>query len=145
MFKPKNIIQASSLIPEACDSHMLSYYHELRSMGHRFYVVEARCGRFYGGDRVITIPLWIWDERMDTVIVRAIGKAPTTILRKAYRHWYISHEMAHAYDFIERGETDHGYHFMEQLKAICPSDAVHFELDYKPKNAMNAGIMPEDF
>jgi hypothetical protein len=29
---------------------------------------------------------------------------------------------------------------MEWLKRICPAESLHFELEYKPRNAMAAGI-----
>ena len=149
MFKPNNIINAAALIPEALISDtMRNCYKDLRDMGWRFYVVDAKCGRCYYHDKVITIPLWLWDsEKIDANLIHALHKAPTLTERIQYRAWYIAHEMAHAFCHISHGgdKDPHGPKFMNELKMICPPNCIHFELSYKPKNAMAAGIMPHDF
>jgi len=89
---------------------------------YRIFVVDQMRGRCYWQDRVITIPL------------HALQKG------EKYKTWYLSHELAHAYDALTRGYSDHGEHFMEELKIICPIDCIHFELDYKPRAASAAGI-----
>lgn len=117
-------------------------------MGWRFYVVDAKCGRCYYSHRVITVPLWLWDTlQIDNNIYRALQQPATLAEHIKYRAWYVSHEMAHAYNFISHGDQvgAHGPRFMNELRMICPTDCIHFELSYKPKNANAAGIMPHDF
>lgn len=149
MFKPNNIVNASCLITEALLSdNMRSCYTELVQLGHRFYVVDQMRGRCYYRDRVITIPLWLWDSATITAnLIRHLNRMPIREDKLNYRAWYLSHEMAHATNYIHhRDEADsHGPLFMNELKMICPLNAIHFELGYKPKNALAAGIMPHDF
>lgn len=117
-------------------------------MGYRFYVVNQQRGRCYYQDRVITIPLWLWNStELNATLIRHLNRMPTDREKLLYRAWYISHEMAHATNYIHNKDTldAHGPNFMEELKAICPENAIHFELGYKPKNALAAGIMPHDF
>lgn len=95
------------------------YARQILSEGWKIYTVDQSRGRCYGGDKVITIPVWAIRKSLD------------------YRTWYIAHELAHAYDKCIHG---HGPEFMEWLKKICPANSIHRELGYKPRNARAAGI-----
>lgn len=88
--------------------------------GWRFYAVDQTRGYCYYKEKVITIPAW--------VILSS---------RQGEKCWYVSHEMAHAYD---ETRSNHGPEFMAKLIEICPDDCIHYELEYKPRNASNAGI-----
>lgn len=74
--------------------------------------------------RRITIPTWIKAKEL------------------TYQVWYVSHELAHFanYDEFGKNQDSHGPNFMRHLKRICPANAVHHELGYKPRNASQAGI-----
>jgi hypothetical protein len=100
------------------------YARTLRDQhGWKFYPVSQSRGRCYYRPKVITIPVH--------AIVRAID----------YKTWYISHEMAHAYD---ASRSNHGDPFMRKLIEICPPEFVHHELGYKPRNAARNGIAKPD-
>lgn len=116
----------AGLMVEAEDTEttMAMYYNRLLNEGWQFHVVDQDRGRCYGVSKIITVPKWAMRRTQD------------------YIYWYISHEMAHAYAGIE---AKHGPQFMKWLQRICPAKSVHYELTYKPKNAMAAGIAPEDF
>lgn len=122
-FKPRNIsrdgmIQLFQSVPES----VRTIARKLRDDGWRFYAVDQNRGRCYPFQKVITIPCW--------VIRRSIQQ----------KTWYICHEMAHAIVLPEHPNESHGKIFMDCLISICPADCVHFELDYKPRNAAIAGI-----
>lgn len=102
----------------------ISYANALCKQGWTFYVVDQTRGRCYYSKKQITIPMHAWRRKAD-----------------GYLLYYISHEAAHAYAGHEAG---HGPEFMQWLKRICPSELVHYELAYKPKAAMAAGIAPKD-
>ena len=93
------------------------------SRGWRFYAVSQLRGRCYYRPKVITIPVH--------AIVRPID----------YKTWYISHELAHAYD---AARSNHGDPFMRELIRICPPEYIHHELGYKPRNAARNGITKPD-
>lgn len=110
-------------IPES----VKAYARTARDSGWRFYVVDQSKGRCYGGEKVITIPKW--------VILWHITH-PNDI-NKTKKTWYISHELAHAF---EGCRDNHGDRFMSWLKQICPENCIHWELGYKPRNATRNGI-----
>lgn len=106
-----------------CPESVKNYARKLIADGWRIYCVNQSRGRCYGGwKKVITIPKW------------AVEKDNS---KPGYSVWYISHELAHAY---EANKWDHGPEFMDWLIRICPPEFVHYELGYKPRNAMAAGI-----
>lgn len=121
-FTPNCIDWAITLdMYDGMDSRVLKYKDELVSQGWRFFVVNQTRGRCYSYEKVITLPEWIYSKKDIN-----------------YRNWYISHEMAHAYDMCKHS---HGQEFMEWLKKICPYEYIHHELGYKPRNATQAGIL----
>lgn len=101
----------------------------------KIYAVVQRCGTYYAGARIITIPLWAIVAGAEPV-TRPDGRGGP-----GYVEWYISHELAHA--FAPAG-SKHGPVFMNWLKKICPAASIHFELNYKPRNAASAGITQRD-
>lgn len=117
--KPKNInIDLAPRLFLNCPDSVKSIGKQLISNGWKFYVVDQNRGRCYYNHKIITIPSW------------AIHKSVE------YKTWYICHEMAHTFT---KGDS-HGQKFMAKLIEICPENCVHFELEYKPRNAIAAGI-----
>lgn len=101
----------------------------IQDAGWKFFVVNQTRGRCYFRRKVITIPAWV-------VSTKGVD----------YKEWYITHEMAHAYQWLDDKYCDsHGPKFMTMLMSLCPPESVHYELGYKPRNAAAAGITkPED-
>ena len=67
---------------------------------------------------------------------------PTWVMlssKKGYIDYYLSHELAHI------KSLGHGPEFMAAFKLICAAENQHYEVEYKPKAAMAAGITPSDF
>lgn len=102
-------------IPES----VKEYAREKQREGWRYFVVEQNRGRCYHLHRVITIPLWV---------IRST--------KPGKKIWYVSHELAHTYTYGDK----HGQRFMAKLREICPEDAQHWEIGYKPRAAIAAGI-----
>lgn len=101
------------------DPKILYYKKLLEAQGWAFYAITQSRGTCYYLQRRITIPVWSIQKGTD------------------YLNWYISHEIAHAF----AGHTaKHGEYFMAWLKAICPAASIHFETNYKPRNASISGI-----
>jgi hypothetical protein len=92
----------------------------LRGRGYTFYAVNHTRGHCYYSRRVITIPVW------------------AMVKSKEYKQWYIAHEIAHGF---AGHSAHHGPAFMTELIRLCPANAIHFELGYKPRLAANAGIV----
>jgi hypothetical protein len=116
--RPDYLPRFKSDLPES----VKTYVRELINLGWKIYAVDQSRGRCYYSSKVITIPTWA--IRRGTI----------------YFTWYVSHECAHAYNHINKTCDIHGPNFMEWLKRICPENAIHHELGYKPRNAAAAGI-----
>ena len=101
---------------------LVSNINRLIGQGWIFYVVAHVRGRCYYDKKTITIPVWAMQRSED------------------YSIYYLAHEVAHAL-----GDKGHDEAFMRSFMFLCPSYLQHFEINYKPKAAMAAGIMPEDF
>lgn len=136
MFKPKMIqeqqtIALAAMLVDFEDAaqypSLVQCYNQLLEEGWRFYVVDQLRGRCYYGPKVITLPLW--------VVAKPQGKYIQ----------YVAHEMAHAVLAGHKLADAHGPEFMEALQGICPAEFLHYELSYKFKQAIAAGITPEDF
>jgi len=76
---------------------------------------------------------WSWNQTRTITI----GRRHCESLRPGYKEYIICHEMAHAFN---KDADSHGPKFMEWLKRICPQEFIHYELEYKPRNATAAGI-----
>lgn len=131
MWRPNNIwIDGMSKIFADVPESVKVFARQLRDeRGWNFYAVDQRVGRCYYHHKVITVPK------------HAILNPQLT-----YKIWYVSHEMAHAFNTFQtesgvmRAYDSHGPKFMEQLIRICPENAIKHELGYKPRNAKSAGI-----
>lgn len=99
-----------------------SYWDELTFKGWRFFVVNSQRGMCYYEKKVITIPQWVTTK---------------TKIDDGQFIQYVAHEMAHAY---AGWQAHHGPEFMKELQCICPAWCIHWELEYKPRNAKSAGI-----
>lgn len=91
----------------------------LIAQGWRFYATNTQCGTCYENSKVITIPLHAFRRGAQ------------------YKTYYICHEMSHA---LVGAKHQHSAVFMRKLIDICPEDCIHYEIGYKPRNAMAAGI-----
>lgn len=136
-FKPRSINQSLTrqLFTNLPDSVKQVGLTLLNQHGYRFYVVDQSRGACYWTKRVITIPSWIWNPQS---VERTHHGAP----HLKYKCWYICHEMAHALEYINSNgkqydNRPHGPRFMNELRAICPSDCILYELGYKPRNAQH--------
>lgn len=97
-----------------------TFAQELVSAGWAFKVSRGRRGFCYWVSRSLTIP-----------------KHALLSERPGYAEYYLAHEMAHA----KAGKkAAHGPDFMDWLKHLCPPEFIHYELNYKPRNAKAAGI-----
>jgi hypothetical protein len=119
-WQPNCLVQMSmqelfSDVPE----QVKEFAREAIRNGWKFFVVDQRRGRCYYDKGTITIPLWVIQSKK-------IGQ----------KTWYISHEIAH----IHAPRDGHGQMFMRALKRICPKEFQHYELEYKPRAAIAAGI-----
>lgn len=95
--------------------------------GYRIYVTRQTRGFCNWREKVITIPMW------------ALLKDKKA---KGYADWYVSHEIAHAITgyMPDKGTDYHGPEFMANLKSICPVEAQVYEITYKPRHALAAGV-----
>lgn len=123
---PKNIVKLDkpfSSLPQS----LRQLGKELTENGWRIYVVDQSRGYCMESQKLITIPLWVYNKR---------NQDHTEFV------WYVAHEFAHA---LAGHKAAHGPAFMETLKRICPANAIHHELAYKPANAKAAGIQAQDY
>lgn len=103
---------------------LVSTYYKLKAEGWDINITDTNNGRCHYATKELTVPLWAWMRGVD------------------YAAYYLAHEMAHA---TAGHEAKHGPQFMAEFKRICPRNSWHYELEYKPRLADAAGIMPEDF
>lgn len=129
-FKPNCIVpNMSEQVFTGISENTKRIARDLMSAGWRFYCVDQVRGRCYYSDKVITLPLWIVQNKSQAA-------------QPGYREYYICHEMAHA---LDKTRSNHGPEFMQILQRICPVEYVHYEIGYKPRNAIAAGIgKPKD-
>ena len=87
------------------------------------YPVDQVNGKAYYEDNTITVPKWAFETR-----------------KRGFLKHYAAHELAHIAAHIKYNKgSDHGPRFYECLQQLT-TDTLHYELDYKPKNAAAAGI-----
>lgn len=130
-FKPRSIDHHATLELLCGIGLSASTYSHIKrtqkDLGYRFYVVEQTRGRCYRSikreRRMITIPLWVWRQR------NSKSQQP------GYCNQYVCHEIAHAWTV-----GGHDDEFYAMLKTIAPAETMHYELDYKPRNAASAGV-----
>lgn len=122
-FMPRKIWpEGARYIFSSSPSSVREYGRTLIRDNWRIFAVNQSRGYCYFRRKVITIP--------SLVINKGGGELC----------WYISHEMSHAFSYISGYQDNHGPHFMQWLKEICPPEYWHFETSYKPRNAKAAGI-----
>lgn len=92
--------------------------------GWQLLVADQQRGYCNYDNKIVVIPTWVLNRPMSQLV------------------WYVAHEFSHV---LAGRLANHGPIFMEILKHICPKEYIHHELSYKPRNAMAAGIAPEDF
>ncbi len=120
MFTPKNISNYWTLrLFDKLPEEQLAVANILKETGWKFYCVEQTRGYCLESAKTITIPRWVMFESDGNIIQ------------------YICHEMAHA---LAPASEMHGPKFMEILMKICPAKYLHYELEYKPREARKAGI-----
>lgn len=111
-----------------CSDKTKEHGKNLINSGWKFFATKQDRGRCYYREKVITIPAWVIDSP-----------------REGYKEYYICHEMSHAILCIAKiFEEQHGLRFMNVLKEICPPEYIHYEIEYKPRNAVSAGIGKKD-
>ena len=120
----KNIVyNGLNILFNGIPEEVMKHAFFLRNNGWRFYLVDSNRGFCSYSDRTITVPLWVTKKETGQKI------------------WYLAHEMAHAFDFLKnRKPSHHGKPFMAELILICPPEFLHYETDYKPRNAKSMGI-----
>lgn len=96
----------------------------LKRAGWTFNVSKGGRGYCRYNIKTITIPKWALDNP-----------------EPEYSTYYLMHECAHAMlASIRHKIQPHGPEFMAQLIAICPAHLIHYETEYKSRNAAAAGI-----
>lgn len=97
--------------------------HSLKWKGWKVLCTSANRGYCNYLRKEITIPEW------------AVSRG------REYSNWYLAHELSHALTFDEGFRKEHhGPNFMRNLILICPTESLHLETTYKPRNAQSAGI-----
>ena len=87
------------------------------------YICDQKQGVCFYDRGYFTIPLWAYKRGQDYFI------------------YYVSHELAHwATRLVCPQHTGHSKYYYNYFKKICPIELMVYELDYKPKNAKDAGI-----
>lgn len=105
--------------------NLVTAFFEAEQLGWEFAVVDQTRGLTKYHTKEFTIPLW------------ATKKATS-----GYELYYLSHELAHIF---AGQKVAHDPEFMAVFRRICPPEFQHYELHYKPKFAIAAGIAAEDF
>lgn len=91
----------------------------LHSQGWEFFAVDQSRGRCYYKTKTITIPVWAMQKSTE------------------YLEWYVCHEISHV---IAGHKASHGTTFQKVLASLCSQRAIRFELTYKAREVVRAGI-----
>ncbi len=89
----------------------------------RMYVCDVRNGRTSYGKKYLTVPKWAYEDK-----------------REGYFVYYVAHELAHAFSYLNGTNDQHGKHFYHFYSKLCPVEYQHYELEYKIRNAKRFGI-----
>lgn len=117
----------NNTIAEIVKNEDLSLDEQDHLLSVNAYVVDQRQGRCYYEHKTLTVPLWAYRNK--------------DLSRGFFKH-YVAHELAHVLAYYRYGgkvASGHGLKFYDCLKVLAPN-TLHFELDYKPRNAAAAGI-----
>ena len=106
-------------VPES----VIAHYSLQSKQGWKFWVIDSVRGYCNFNRKEVTVPAWARNRGAE------------------YFTYYLSHELAHAKKYLQ---VPHGPEFMEIFKSICPPNLQHYEIDYKPRNAIAAGITQKD-
>jgi predicted SprT family Zn-dependent metalloprotease len=139
LFIPNNISNNAALAQRMTEilksSHIYPHARIAHEHGVRFFLTTQNSGRAYWhhsskNRRVVTIP--------EYPFLRESHKP-------RYGEYYICHELAHIHSWVTYGRNAdaHGPKFMRAFTKICPPEIQHYELEYKPRNASSAGIVPD--
>lgn len=91
-------------------------------------VTRCQCGRANYRDRVLRVPSWVFNQRVNFCGKGWIdGGLP-------FAAYYLAHELAH----VEAAIHNHGPAFMAAFKKLCPPPLQRYESIYKPKLAARA-------
>ena len=96
---------------------------------YKIYVTNTVRGRCSYKNQNITIPMFAIKDT-----------------REGFTLYYICHEIAHEMTYTagfrkrQSSEGPHGATFQSAFRSICPKKYQHFELGYKPRLAVAAGI-----
>lgn len=104
-----------------CPEFVKDYARKLLADQWWILVADQDTGWCNAHYRTIVLPAWLYIKNRSA----------------DFKVWYVAHELAHAYD---KCKHSHGPEFMEWLKRICPAECLYHELEYKPRNARQAGI-----
>ena len=124
MRKPKNIMPQQTRIL----NERLSELGITVPTDYRLFVTKTNRGRHSQNNKNVTVPLWAYEA--GKLGYRKHDGNPE------YAIYYASHELAH----IATPNQSHGPAFMTEFKRICPEHLWKYEILYKPRNAMAAGI-----
>lgn len=94
---------------------------------YTIYVTDTVRGRCRHSQKSLTVPTWALKEEKG----------------EGYAVYYACHEMAHVLAPATRGNV-HGPAFMKAFMGLCPKEYQHFEIGYKPRLAMAAGITKKE-
>lgn len=117
-------------IEEACSSYkpLATAIANIEVFGWKFKATTQRRGWCSYSQQLITLPAW----------VLAYATEQKYEKQKGFFTYYLAHEVAHA--LTSPYKPAHGQEFMNKLKRICPPAFIHYELEYKPREAKAAGI-----
>lgn len=101
------------------DVRIKQFVEPVIKQGWQIIAVDQQRGTCYYGRKLVTIPMYAIRK----------GIADTT--------YYIAHEISHVY---AGSKANHGALFMQWLKKICPQEWQYMEYEYKPRNALIAGL-----
>lgn len=97
-------------------------YIDLKETGWTIQVRDFTRGFCCFRRKLVIIPAWA---------IKRDLKEP------GYLIYYTAHEFAHCF---AGSKAKHGPAFMAVFKDICPTEFQHWEFEYKPKNAILAGV-----
>jgi hypothetical protein len=119
--KPKKIhyIKTASL-RRALSANMKAVLEAAEKKSWLLYVVDQRRGFCSFRRKLVTVPYWVFTH-----------KDPE------YWLYYTAHELAHV---VVGPAHSHDFAFMTEFKKLCPVHLWHYETEYKPQNAVAAGI-----
>ena len=121
-------------------SHLSIFRPNLQKMlseDWKLFVINQQRGFCYHSAKTLCLPEWLSNPKIIQRHIERLNIIPDQEEFENYQIWYLAHEISH---YLSGPKAKHGPIFMENLKSICPSNAIKYELGYKPRNAKAAGI-----